>query len=116
MLIIKLTNKFSEEVQYMENRQESVAPDVNGKKQNTVIIPVKFKNDIKALEDYIGKELESGLCIKVELSELSELLEAVPRERRRTDAYNALVQFMKKELGVKLVISSSRKKGGIYEK
>lgn len=31
MLIIKLTNKFSEEVQYMENRQESVAPDVNGK-------------------------------------------------------------------------------------
>jgi hypothetical protein len=112
MLIIKLTNKFSEEVQYMENRQESVAPDVNGKKQNTVIIPVKFKNDIKALEDYIGKELESGLCIKVELSEL----EAVPRERRRTDAYNTLVQFMKKELGVKLVISSSRKKGGIYEK
>lgn len=89
---------------------ESVAPDINGKKQNTVIIPVKFKNDIKALEDYIGKELESGLCIKV------ELLEAVPRERRRTDAYNALVQFMKKELGVKLVISSSRKKGGIYEK
>lgn len=113
MLIIKLTNKFSEEVQYMENRQESVAPDVNGKKQNTVIIPVKFKDDIKALEDYIGKKLESGLCIKVELS---ELLEAVPRERRRTDAYNALVQFMKKELGVELVISSNRNKGGIYEK
>ena len=48
--------------------------------------------------------------------ELSELLDIVPRERRRVDAYNALVQFMKDELGVELIISSSRKKGGNHEK
>ena len=106
-------NKFSEEAQYLESRQEGVAPDVNERKANTVIVPAKFKNDIKALEDYTGRKLENGVCIKVELS---ELLDIVPRERRRIDAYNALVQFMKNELGVDLVISSSRKKGGSYEK
>ena len=113
MLITNLMNKFSEEAQYLEGRQDSVSPDVNGRKANTVIIPAKFKDDIKALEDYAGRKLENGVCIKVELS---ELLDIVPRERRRIDAYNALVQFMKDELGVDLVISSSRKKGGCYEK
>lgn len=106
-------NTFSEEAQYLESRQDSVSPDVNGRKANTVIVPDKFKEDIEALETYIGRKLETGLCIKVELS---ELLDIVPRERRRIDAYNALVQFMRNELGVELVISSSRKKGGSYEK
>lgn len=113
MLITNLMNKFSEEAEYLESRQDSVSPDVNGRKANTVIVPAKFKDDIKALEDYAGRKLESGVCIKVELS---ELLDIVPRERRRIDAYNALVLFMKNELGVDLVISSSRKKGGSYEK
>ena len=112
MLIQNLSYVLSEEAQYLESRQDSVSPDVNGKKANTVIVPAKFKNDIKALEDYTGRKLENGVCIKVELS---ELLDIVPRERRRIDAYNALVQFMKDELGVDLVISSSRKKGGCYE-
>ena len=120
MLITSLIKKFSDEVEYSESRQDSVSPDVIsvspdviGRKANTVIIPVKFKDDIKALEDYTGRKLENGVCIKVELS---ELLDIVPRERRRVDAYNGLVQFMKDELGVDLIISSSRKKGGNYEK
>lgn len=113
MLITSLIKKFSDEVEYSESRQEGVSPDVIVRKANTVIIPAKFKDDIKALEDYTGRKLESGVCIRVELS---ELLDIVPRERRRVDAYNALVQFMKDELGVDLVISSSRKKGGNYEK
>lgn len=113
MIIQNLNYVLSEEAQYLESRQEGVSPDVNGRKANTVIVPAKFKDDIKSLEDYTGRELESGVCIKVELS---ELLDIVPRERRRTDAYNALAQFMRNELGVDLVISSSRKKGGNYEK
>ena len=113
MLITSLIKKFSDEVEYSESRQDSVAPDVNGRKANTVIVPAKFKEDIKALEDYTGRNLENGVCIRVELS---ELLDIVPRERRRVDAYNGLVQFMKDELGVDLIISSSRKKGGNYEK
>lgn len=113
MLIQNLSYVLSEEAQYLESRQEGVSPDVNGRKENTVIVPAKFKDDIKALEDYAGRKLESGVCIRVELS---ELLDIVPRERRRIDAYNALVLFMRNELGVDLVISSSRKKGGNYEK
>ena len=113
MLIQNLSYVLSEEAQYLESRQDSVSPDVNGKKANTVIVPAKFKNDIKALEDYTGRKLENGVCIKVDLA---ELLTVIPRERRRIDAYNALVIFMRNELGVDLVISSSRKKGGGYEK
>ena len=112
MLIQNLSYVLSEEAQYLESRQDSVSPDVNGMKANTVIVPAKFKDDIKALEDYTGRKLESGVCIRVELS---ELLDIVPRERRRIDAYNALALFMKNELGVDLVICSSRKKGGSYE-
>ena len=112
-IIQNLMNKFSDEVEYSESRQEGVAPDVIGRKANTVIIPAKFKDDIKALEDYTGRKLESGVCIRVDLA---ELLTVIPRERRRVDAYNGLVQFMKDELGVDLVISSSRKKGGNNEK
>lgn len=113
MIIQNLSYVLSEEAQYLESRQEGVAPDVNGRKANTVIVPARFKDDIKALEDYTGRKLESGVCIKVDLA---ELLTVIPRERRRIDAYNALVLFMRNELGVDLVISSSRKKGGNYEK
>ena len=108
MIIQNLINKFSEETQYLESRQDGVSPDVNGRKANTVIIPAKFKDDIKALEDYAGRKLESGVCIKVDLA---ELLTVIPKERRRADAYNALVQFMRNELGVDLIISSSSVSG-----
>ena len=82
MLILNLAKTFSDEVQYSESRQEGVAPDVNVNKANTVIVPDKFKKDIEALENYTGRKLESGLCIKVDLS---ELLTVIPRERKRTE-------------------------------
>ena len=79
-MIIKYLNKlFSDEVQYSGDRQDCVSPDVNVNKENTIIVPDKFKEDIEALETYIGRKLESGLCIKVDLS---ELLTVIPRERR----------------------------------
>ena len=53
-----------------------------------VIIPEKFKDDIERLENYCGVELRSGLCIEIELSELLEIL---PRERRRKDAYDFIM-------------------------
>ena len=52
MIIQNLSYVLSEEAQYLESCQEGVAPDVNGRKANTVIVPAKFKDDIKALEDY----------------------------------------------------------------
>ena len=106
MLIQTLMNKLSDEVQYSEGRQDCVAPDVNVNKANTVIVPDKFKKDIEALEDYTGRKLESGLCIKVDLSE----------ERKRTDAYNTLVQYLRDEFGIELIINSKKQKGGSYER
>ena len=64
------------------------APDVIEEKEHIVIIPEKFKDDIQKLQDYCGVELRSGLCIEIELS---ELLEVLPRERRRKDAYDFIM-------------------------
>ncbi len=113
-MIIKYLNKlFSDEVQYSGDRQDCVSPDVITNKVNTVIVPDKFKEDIEALEKYIGRKLESGLCIKVDLS---ELLTVIPRARKRTDAYKTLVKFLKDEFGIDLIINSKKQKGDIYEK
>ena len=113
MLIYNLFKTLTGEVEYPESRQEGVAPDVNVNKENTVIVPDKFKKDIEALENYTGSKLESGLCIRVDLS---ELLTVIPRERKRTDAYNTLVQYLKDEFGIDLIINSKKQKGGSYEK
>ena len=106
-------NKLTGEVEYPESRLDCVSPDVNVSKENTVIVPDKFKEDIEALENYIGRKLESGLCIKVDLS---ELLTVIPRARKRTDAYKTLVKFLKDEFGIDLIINSKKQKGDIYEK
>ena len=85
-------------------RLESGQPDVIAKKEDTtVIIPEKFKDDIQKLQDYCGVELKSGLCIEIELS---ELLEVLPRERRRKDSYDKLVKFLAEEMNIKLNIKS----------
>ena len=64
------------------------APDVIEEKEHIVIIPEKFKDDILRLISYCGVELKSGFCIELELS---ELLEVVPRARRRKDAYDFIM-------------------------
>ena len=121
MLIYNLFKTLSDEVQYSESRLDCVSPDVNINKANTVIVPDKFRKDIEALEDYTGRKLESGLCIKVDLSELLTVIprerkRTDPRERKRTDAYNTLVQYLKDEFGIDLIINSKKQKGGNYEK
>ena len=79
------------------------APDVIEEKEHIVIIPEKFKDDIQKLQDYCGVELRSGLCIEIELSELLEIL---PKERRRKDSYDKLVKFLAEEMNIKLNIKS----------
>ena len=79
------------------------APDVIEEKEHIVIIPEKFKDDIQRLISYCGVELKSGFCIELELS---ELLEVVPRARRRKDSYDKLVKFLAEEMNIKLNIKS----------
>ena len=80
MIIENLFYTLSSEVEYPESRQDCVSPDVIESKRNTVIVPEKFKADVEALEKYIGRNLENGLCIKVDLA---ELLTVIPKERKR---------------------------------
>lgn len=68
------------------------------------IVPEKFRTDVKALTDYIGKsQFKSGLCIDVSLS---GILSVVPRKRRRVDAYNTLIKFLKDEQNIILTIKT----------
>lgn len=68
------------------------------------IVPERFRTDVKALTDYIGKsKFKSGLSIDVSLS---EILSIVPRKRRRVDAYNALIKYLKDEQNIILTIKN----------
>ena len=89
-----------------QDGRSDCAPDVIEEKEHIVIIPEKFKDDIQKLQDYCGVELRSGLCIEIELS---ELLEVLPRERRRKDAYDKLVKFLAEEMNVLLTIKSRKR-------
>ena len=86
-----------------QDGRSDCAPDVIEEKEHIVIIPEKFKDDIQRLISYCGVELRSGLCIEIELSELLEIL---PRERRRKDSYDKLVKFLAEEMNVQLTIKS----------
>ena len=101
MLIKNLYNLFCGSES--QDGRSDCAPDVIEEKEHIVIIPEKFKDDIQKLQNYCGVELKSGLCIEIELSELLEIL---PRERRRKDAYNKLVNFLADEMNIKLTIKS----------
>ena len=101
MLIKNLYNLFCGSES--QDGRSDCAPDVIEEKEHIVIIPEKFKDDIQKLQDYCGVELRSGLCIEIELSELLEIL---PRERRRKDAYDKLVKFLADEMNIKLMIKS----------
>lgn len=88
-------------------RQENTAPDVIVQKVS--ITPEKFRNDVKALEEYIGEEhFISGLSIEVTLS---ELLAVIPKKRRRCEAYNSLVKYLSEERNILLTIKSNKKNG-----
>ncbi len=90
-----------------KDRQGNTAPDVIARKVS--ITPEKFKDDVKALVNYIGEEhFISGLSIEVTLS---ELLAVIPRKRRRTEAYNALVNYLREERNILLTIKTNKKNG-----
>ena len=104
MIIKRLFSLFgSSEVSL--GRPDSASLDGINKASTEVIIPERFREDIERLTEY-GVELRSGLCIEIELS---ELLEVLPRERRRKDAYDKLVKFLADEMNVQLTIKSRKR-------
>lgn len=73
-----------------------------------VIVPEQFRSDVEALCQYSGlTELNPGLTLSMSLKEASSVL---PRKRKRLDSYNTLIQFLKDEMGVSLIIYSQKSK------
>ena len=106
-MILKLNSISIEGSEPSFGRQENTSPDVIVQKVS--ITPEKFRNDVDALVGYIGEEhFISGLSIEVTLS---ELLAVVPKKRRRTEAYNALVKYLREERNILLTIKSNKKNG-----
>jgi hypothetical protein len=67
-------------------------------------VPEKFIDDMNRLRERFGQNL-SGLCIELTLK---EMLEIVPRQRARADAYAALIKYLKEE-GTSITIKNNRK-------
>ena len=66
-----------------------------------------YADDIHRLEEALGHPLENGACIEFTLQ---DLLQIVPRKRRRIDAYRGLVSKLKNNMGVTLTIKSPKTK------
>jgi len=66
--------------------------------------------ELRTFAEHYG-ELADGRVIDVPLQ---ELLAIIPRTRRRSDAYKALITKLKR-IGVTLCITTNRKGGGGYE-
>ena len=71
----------------------------------------KYKEDVEALARHFGGiQSKTELCIT-----LQEILTICPRERKRSDAYNGLLSFLK-EKGIVIVIQSRKKnRSGLEE-
>ena len=96
---------FGENDAYLRGREAAVEP-FDKQITTTHIVPEKFRDDIAALTEYIGAEkFKSGLTIEVSLA---EVLGIVPRNRRRTDAYDSLAKYLKSELDITLTIKTSK--------
>lgn len=74
----------------------------------------KFDEDVKALRKYIGEsDFQTGLTIEITLA---ELLDIVPRQRRRTDAYTTLIKYLKNEFEIELIIIKTHEKENFYNR
>ena len=97
---------FGENDSFLRGREAEVEP-FDKQITTTHIVPKKFREDVAALTEYIGAEkFKSGLTIEVSLA---ELLGIVPRNRKRTDAYDSLAKYLKSELDITLTIKTSKK-------
>ena len=67
-----------------------------------------YADDIHRLEDTLneGRPLDNGHCIDITLQ---DLLQIIPKKRRRIDAYRGLVSRLDK-MGVTLTINSQKTK------
>lgn len=94
----------------LEGRRLNDDANVQQNHHNIVkaIIPKQFEEDVRALCNYaeVG-ELPSGTTIRMSLQ---EILEIIPKNRKRMDSYRPLVAFLKEEMNITLELSSRKTK------
>ena len=72
-----------------------------------LIVPLQYRDDVEKLRSYVGDEnWKPGLTIELELR---DLLSICPRERRRSDAFKKLIDYLKDEQKIDLNIKKRRK-------
>lgn len=92
---------------FLRSGEAKVVAPLDKQKSTTHTVPEKFRDDVDALSAYIGEvRFKKGLTIEVTLT---ELLGVVPRNRKRTDAYAALIKYLKEEHDITLKIKTSKK-------
>ena len=90
------------------NRQENAEPDVTLEEKTAEMkIPKKYKEDIESLKRIYQEDFKTGFCISLTLQ---EALRVIPRERKRIDAYQGLVSFLRKKMKINLIITSQKTK------
>ncbi len=97
------------EVLFGERHSEQPSKNTNEMSHLTpiTIVPSQFNDDVERLKDYVGAEYwKSGLVIELHLQ---ELLSICPRDRKRSDAYKKLIDYLADEQNITLIIKS---KGG----
>lgn len=95
----------------MVNRDESI---IETQEKTCAPPSSKFDEDIKALRKYVGEsDFQTGLTIEITLA---ELLDIVPRQRRRTDAYTTLTKHLKNEFEIELKIIKTNEKENFYNR
>ena len=106
-------NQVLEGNNFSSTRQVIAAPDEETTKDSMpisrrIIVPERFQNDIKVLRAFIG---ESAFIPGAILNfTLQELLTICYRERRKIDAFKALVRYLDTEFNIKLNIKSQKTK------
>lgn len=76
------------------------------KEQPKVSSENRYDNDVRALVDAFGP-LQKGSTIE---TNLQQILDICPRNRRRCDAYQGLISYLRKEHDVNLKITSNKAK------
>ncbi len=89
------------------SHQSCAATDVIEKNSTEITIPVKFKTDIDTLKTLFPEAFEKKEPI---VMTLKDALSFLPRDRKRVDAYAALCEWLKNNMGIVLSIKSQKTK------
>lgn len=92
---------------WRHNEQSSLKTSMPQEMKKPLIVPLQFRDDVEKLKTYVGDDnWKPGLTIELELR---DLLTICPRERRRSDAFKKLIDYLKDEQKIELKIKTKKR-------